>query len=228
MERPPRGDGSKAAQWAHQHNLGETDEDRRDWRDGVRCRLNGGPFAGRYYAAQAEEQLHPKHGYAPEALVFESGEPGIRYAYSWSSRRGDGVHTYMFDCRGVWDGSDWELQILVDYQCGPLDGQSRWAPLPEDGEKPDTIQVENGVEYQRLSLRQRPGASTYVGRVRCKPKGSSMRWEKATDRYAPGRGYAPATITSSSEDVEFTYEWGHLQKDGVNVYRFKSSRDTRW
>jgi hypothetical protein len=155
MERPPRGDGSTAARWAHQQNIGESEQDRQDWRDGVRCWLAGtSPIDSEAAWARAEDELAPGgRGYAPARIRVPGGEPSVFYRYDWTKRGRDGVHHYTFKAREVEHGTTVRSEVLARYELGPLHGQDQWVADPAPDGMPDTIRIEGDVHYKGAEKR---------------------------------------------------------------------------
>jgi hypothetical protein len=85
----------------------DSEEDRRDLRDEVRCMLSGGPFDGRATSSRPTDWSQER-GYASRLLYLDGiglarreGDSIINSSdvYIWTHRRPDGVHVYEFGCR---------------------------------------------------------------------------------------------------------------------------------
>jgi hypothetical protein len=82
----------------------ETEQDRRDKQDGIKCLLvGGGTWNGKAVAEKVapDSPLHPARRYAPEEIHRGTG-PYQDSIYQWAERRPDGVNIYKhaFDNNG--------------------------------------------------------------------------------------------------------------------------------
>jgi hypothetical protein len=224
MNDPDAGD-LPAARWAHQHNIGETSQDRQDKRDGVRCLLRGGPCDGLAVAESPREDLASDgRGYAPNHIRRPSDVPDLEYVYKWASRSA-GIHYYAFEGRQGHLGGIWRDEVPLLFRGGPLNGQQEWMSRPKSSGSQKINQRESeGVLYDEAFLSSR-GELICRGKVRCRlasyygeEKGEE-RWVDAANIRSPVRGYWPGGFSVATQpDGNDHYRW-----DRDNIYRFSGS-----
>ena len=81
-----------------------SERDLKDKRDGIKCRLLGGPFDGKAVALEAYSYLDPVRRYAAPEIKESIPDTWFTYAnYEWDSRQPDGVNIYKYS-RNTSDG----------------------------------------------------------------------------------------------------------------------------
>ena len=128
----PHDGQSPAARWAAERNNPdplppETDADIRDWHDGIRVYLFGGPFHGLADSKPVSVPRQPRRGYAPAELKYEVRDPALirdgnprfwvtqeQYfaVYLWDGQN-DEWHSYSYVRSELADGSIYGVACIL-------------------------------------------------------------------------------------------------------------------
>jgi hypothetical protein len=233
----PHGGPSAAARWAEEYNNPhppETDADVRDWHEGIRLLLCGGPFNGLADSAVVNVPFAPGgRGYAPGELRYEISSPndirdrrpwfwctGEQYfaLYKWARRDVDGVHYYGYDRCVRPNGSIYGVVCVL--MNGPHSNQMHWikaSPAPPqltglEGMGPTTV-------YELTTTRSE--YPTYTLKFRCRFIGGGIygKQTKLFECQLPFK--APKVLAFDEPPYQDGSKYRFDRVEGsANVYRY--------